>query len=146
MAKSPAMSPSSIPVDDVLSSLPERRQAEARELIEMMSAVTGETPVVWAGKIIGFGTYTYRYESGREGTAPLAAFAPTSRHQTIYLVGGFAERYPRLIQELALDPTQTRGAPKFSTACLYLPRLDAVRADVLRTLVERTVRVSRGAR
>lgn len=137
------MSPSDTPVQDVLAALPERRQREAHELIAMMGAVTGEEPVVWAGKIIGFGTYRYRYDSGREGEAPLAAFAPTPRHHTVYLVSGYQERYPRLLESLEVDPGVRRGAPRFSRACLYLPRLDAVDPAVLTALVEQAVRAAR---
>jgi|SRR5690625_2732681 len=144
MSTTPAMAPSSVPVAHVLAALPERRQAEAEELIAMMASVTGEEAVVWAGKILGFGTYRYRYETGREGIAPLVGFAPTPRHHTIYLVGDYQDRYPRLLAELPVDPEARRGAPRFSKACLYVPRLDAVRPEVLRKLVERTARVSRG--
>ncbi len=42
----------------------------------MFTEISGEQPVVWAGRIIGFGTYQYRYASGHGGQAPLLAFAP----------------------------------------------------------------------
>lgn len=131
-------------VDEVLAPLPERRQAEAQELIGMMRAATGEDPVVWAGKIIGFGQYRYRYESGHSGIAPLAAFAPTARHQAIYLASDYQHRYAKLIAQLPVNPEATRGGPRTSKACLYLSRLDSVNTDVLRELIERTVRVARG--
>lgn len=111
----------------------------------MMRAVTGADPVIWAGRIVGFGQYRYKYDSGREGIAPLAAFAPTSRHHTVYLVSGFQERYPRVVSRLDRDPDLARGRPRMSTACLYITRLDRIDVDALRELVERSVRVARAA-
>lgn len=120
MVSSPAMSPSDMPVTDVLAHLPLRRQQESERLIALMREITGEIPVVWAGKIIGFGAYSYRYDSGHSGAAPLAAFAPTVRHLTIYLGGDYLERYPRLVEALPLEPASLRGGPKFSRhACTY---------------------------
>jgi hypothetical protein len=54
---------------------PEKRRRDAQTLLELMSRVTGETPRLW-GSIVGFGQYHYKYESGRQGDAPAAAFAP----------------------------------------------------------------------
>jgi|SRR5690625_3774555 len=144
MSKAPAMMPSAMPVADILDRLSERRGREAAELTALMAEVTGAEPVVWAGKIIGFGQYRYRYASGHEGIAPLAAFAPTPRHQTVYLVGGFADRYPELLAALPLDPEATRGAPRASAACLYLTNLAAIDMDVLRSLVDHSTREARG--
>ncbi len=55
----------------------------------------------------------------------------------LYLVGGVQDRYPKLLQQL--------GPHKVGKGCLYLKRLDDVDHVVLRALVERTVRVHRGA-
>ena len=54
----------------------------------------------------------------------------------IYLVGGFEERHKRLIAEL--------GPHKTGKGCLYVKRLANVDLDVLRELVDRSVRVRRG--
>jgi hypothetical protein len=54
---------------------PEKRRRDAQTLLELMSRVTGETLRLW-GSIVGFGQYHYKYESGRQGDAPAAAFAP----------------------------------------------------------------------
>lgn len=142
MTDSPAMSPSAMPVDDLLATLPDRRRAEAHDLIAMMREIAGDEPVVWAAKIIGFGRYHYRYESGHSGTAPLVGFAPTPRHQAIYLAAGYQERYPKLVAQLALDPDAR--APRFGVGCLYLTSLDAIDRAVLRSLIERSMRVHRG--
>src|SRR5687767_1652882 len=70
-AKQPAMSPSDLPVADVLDRVTGPRRAEAEELLALFTEISGEQPVVWAGRILGFGEVEYRYESGRSGRTPL---------------------------------------------------------------------------
>jgi hypothetical protein len=98
---------------------------------------TGEPPVMWGASIVGFGCYRYRYDSGHEGTAALVGFSPRKANLVLYLVGGVQDRYPNLLQRL--------GPHKAGKGCVYLRRLDDVDHEVLRALVERTVRVHRGA-
>jgi len=115
----------------------EQNRRDAQNLSEMMHDVTGEPPVMWASGIVGFGTYHYRYASGHEGDAPLVGFSPRKQHLVVYLVGGFEERYAPALAKL--------GTYKTGKGCLYLKRLADVDADVLRELVDRSVRVHRGA-
>ncbi|MCB0892620.1 MAG: DUF1801 domain-containing protein, partial [Propionibacteriaceae bacterium] len=74
---------------------------------------------------------------GREGIAPEIAFASGAKH-TLYLVEGFAERWPDLLDRL--------GPHRTSTACLYLTRLSAVDRDVLREILERSLATVRDGR
>ena len=131
------MEPTDADVDAYLDALPdERRRAEARTLAGLMADVTGERPVMWGPTIVGFGTYHYRYASGREGDSPVAAFAPRAREHVVYLVSGFEDRYATDVA--ALGPHRT------GKGCLYLKSLDGVDLDVLRRLVDRSMRVARG--
>ncbi|HEY6414721.1 MAG TPA: DUF1801 domain-containing protein, partial [Acidimicrobiales bacterium] len=114
----------------------EHRRSDARELCELMRSVTGEPPVMWGPSIVGFGSYHYRYESGRTGDAPLTGFSPRKANLVVYLVGGFEDRYPKLLDKL--------GPHKTGKACLYLKRLGDIDVDVFRQLVERSMRVGRG--
>jgi hypothetical protein len=136
-AKQPAMSPSAQPVDEVLDRATGPRRAEADELLAMLGEISGEEPVVWAGRIVGFGEYEYRYDSGHRGNAPLLAFAPGSTKHTIYLTNDFTERWPELIAQL--------GKHRASKACLYLTRLSDVDRGVLRALLERSLADTRSA-
>ena len=113
------------------------RREDAQKLSGLLAEWTGEPPVMWGTRIVGFGSYRYRYDSGHEGTAPLVGFAPQKANLVLYLVGGVQDRYPELLQQL--------GPHKVGKGCLYLKRLDDVNLEVLRTLVDRTVRVHRGA-
>ncbi|MET4639539.1 DUF1801 domain-containing protein [Mycetocola sp. 2940] len=133
--KQPAMSPSDLPVEEVLERATGPRRAEADELLALFTEVSGEQPVVWAGRILGFGEFEYRYESGREGRSPLLAFASGPRQHTIYLPDGFAQRWPDLLDGL--------GNYRASKVCLYLTRLTDVDRGALRTLLERSLAATR---
>ena len=124
----PAMSPSDTPVVEVLDRATGPRRAEADELLAIFGEITGERPVVWAGRIIGFGEYEYRYESGHGGRAPLLAFASGPREHTIYMPYDFSERWPDLLARL--------GTHRASKVCLYLTSLTGVDRDALRMLLE----------
>jgi hypothetical protein len=131
------MVPSTADVDGFIDAVAnETRRSDARALCELMTSVTGEPPVMWASSIVGFGSYHYRYESGRTGDAPVAAFSPRKTNLVVYLVGGFEDRYPKLLERLGPHTT--------GKACLYLKRLADVDLGVLRQIVERSVRVARG--
>ncbi|QCY46406.1 hypothetical protein GcLGCM259_0645 [Glutamicibacter creatinolyticus] len=126
--KEPAMSPSDLPVGPVLDRASGPRRAEAEQLLELFGQISGQEPVVWAGRIIGFGQYEYRYATGHGGQAPLLAFAPGASRHTIYLVSDFAQRWPQLLERL--------GKYRASKACLYLTRLEGVDQAALRELLE----------
>jgi len=113
------------------------RRKDARKLLGLLIQWTGEQPVMWGTSIVGFGSYRYRYDSGHDGTAALVGFSPRKANLVVYLVGGVQERYPELLQQL--------GPHKAGKGCVYLKQLDDVNLEVLRTLVDRTVRVHRGA-
>jgi hypothetical protein len=100
-----------------------------------MQDLTGEPPAMWGPTIVGFGSYHYRYDSGHEGDAPLVGFSPRKQNLVVYLVGGYEERYPALLEAL--------GPHKTGKGCLYLRRLPAVDQAVLRELIDRTARVHR---
>jgi len=131
------MQPTGTEVEAFLEAVPNaERRADARELCALLCEITGEPPTLWASGIVGFGSYHYRYDSGREGDAPVAGFAPRSAHLVIYLIGGFADTHERLLERL--------GPHKTGKSCLYVKRLADIDLDVLRTLVTRSMKVHRG--
>ena len=129
--------PSDTRVEEALDRATGPRREEVAELLDLLGDVAQRPPVVWADRIVGFGEYEYAYDSGREGIAPEIAFASGARH-TLYLVAGFAERWPDLLDRL--------GPHRTSTACLYLTRLSAVDRDVLREILERSLATVRDGR
>ncbi|MGA6087344.1 DUF1801 domain-containing protein [Providencia sp. NPDC089768] len=136
-ASAPAMSPTGTPVSEVLDRARGPRRPEVDDLLALFGDLTGEPPVVWAGRIIGFGEVEYRYESGHGGRMPLLAFAPGASKHTVYLVSDFAEKWPDLLERL--------GTHRASTACLYFTRLSGIDRDVLRELLERTLAETRAS-
>ena len=113
------------------------RRADAEELCRLLAAWTGEPPVMWGASIVGFGRYRYRYESGREGTAPLVGFSPRKGNLVVYLVAGVQDLHPDLLERL--------GPHRLGKGCLYLKRLGDADRDALRALVEGTLTVHRAA-
>lgn len=109
----------------------EDRRADCEAIHSLMEAITGEEPAMWGTSIVGFGSYRYKYASGREGVWPLTGFSPRKRNLTLYIMTGF-DRYPELMANLG---TYTTGK-----SCLYIKRLADVDIDTLRELVEASVR------
>ena len=107
----------------------------AQTLLDLFARVTGETPRLWSN-IISFGTYHYRYATGREGDAPAASFAPRRSATVVYLPDG-NEAYA---DELALI-----GPHETGRSCLYLKDLQQNDLAVLEDVVARSyARVTSG--
>ncbi|MGI6877355.1 DUF1801 domain-containing protein [Microbacterium sp. gxy059] len=107
---------------------PARRRDDARRLVALFREATGEDPVLW-GSIVGFGSYHYRYASGREGDGPAAAFAPRRQASTVYLSDGVGAHE----EDLARLGPHTTGV-----GCLYLKDLAQIDLDVLARIVRRS--------
>jgi hypothetical protein len=65
------------------------KKADAYELLDIMKSITGEEPVMWGHSIIGFGSYHYRYDSGREGDMILSGFSPG--HRIFHFMSGLVQ-------------------------------------------------------
>lgn len=118
-------------VREHLATIPDPvRRADCEALVTMMSRVTGAKPVMWGPTMVGFGSYHYRYDSGREGDAFLAGFADRKSDIAIYIVAGF-EDSEALIAKL--------GKCKTTKSCLYVKRLADIDPGVLEALVSRSV-------
>ena len=105
------------------------RRRDAHRLLDLYGRVTGEEPRMWGPAIVGYGRYTYRYASGREGEAGAAGFSPRKAATTVYLPDGFAA-YADLLADLGPHTT--------SVSCLYLKNLDDVDLSVLETILRRS--------
>lgn len=105
-----------------------QRRADGFRLLEIMKDVTGEEPYMYGPSIIGFGSYHYVYESGREGDAPLAAFSPRKAQMVVYLLGDYETKYPEQLANI--------GKYKPGKACFYFSKLDDLDEDLLRYLIK----------
>ena len=109
----------------------EQRKKDGFEVLELMKEITGEEPVLWGPSLIGFGKYHYKYESGREGDFFRTGFSPRKTALTLYIMSGFS-RYDDLMSKL--------GKYKTGKSCLYLKKLDDVDREVLRELIEESLK------
>jgi hypothetical protein len=118
-------------VDDFIAGLPdERRRGEVRALDAIYRRVTGLEPKMWGPSIVGYGSYDYRYDSGRTGTMCKAGFSPRKAALTMYLAGWYGDR------QAEADALFARlGKHSAGKACLYVKRLEQVDAGVLEQLI-----------
>lgn len=107
------------------------KRKDAQTLCKMMEGATGEKPVLWGDAIVGFGTYHYKYASGREGDAPLVGFSPRKQSLTVYLLYGFDEQ---------TDLLSKLGKHSTAKSCLYIKRLEDVDQEVLQKLITASVK------
>jgi hypothetical protein len=118
-------------VEEFLDSVEhEKRRTDGRVLLQLMRDVTGEEPSMWGPSIVGFGSYTYKYASGREGEWPVVGFSPRKRNLTVYVMDGF-DGYTELLADL--------GKHRTGKSCLYINKLEDVDMDVLKELVKQSV-------
>src|ERR1051325_4231733 len=92
----------------------EERRAVCFQVAKIMEEITGDKPTMWGPSIVGFGSYHYKYASGREGDWPIAAFSPRKKDLTLYLTPGF-EKDHELMEKLGKHST--------GKSCLYIKRL-----------------------
>ncbi len=109
---------------------PESRREDARRIAAMMESLSGEPPRMWGPAIIGFGSYHYRYESGREGDAPRIGFSPRKGALVLYLVDGFP-RHAELLARL--------GRHQTGKSCLYIKALADIDMEALEALVRGSI-------
>jgi hypothetical protein len=118
-------------VEDFLNSVDhERRREDSFAILQLMREITGEEPSMWGANIIGFGTYRYKYASGREGEWFLTGFSPRKRNLTLYIMSGF-DGYESLLGDL--------GKYRTGKSCLYVNKLDDIDLGTLRELVRQSV-------
>jgi len=108
----------------------EQQRKDAKELVAMMREITGEPPKMWGPSIVGFGTYHYVYESGREGDMCLTGFSPRKPNLVLYI--GDAIQDTAIMSKLGKHTT--------GKGCLYIKKLDDVDRDVLRALLKKAVK------
>lgn len=112
----------------------ERKRRDSKKVAKMMKEITGEPPRMWGESIVGYGSYHYRYASGREGDWFLAGFSPRKQNLTLYVMSGFTGE-EKILGKL--------GKFKTGKACLYVKTLDDVDETVLRELIARSVKRKR---
>lgn len=108
----------------------DKRRADSLVLLEFFKSVTGFDPKMYGPTIIGFGKYRYKYASGHEGEAPLAAFSPRKDSIVLYIESDFDERESLLAQ---------LGKFKSSKVCVYVKKLEDIDLEILAELIKKSV-------
>ena len=107
----------------------EQSKADTYTLIEMMQRISGHAPKMWNVGTIGFDTYHYKYESGREGDSQTIGFYPRKGKLTVYLMDGTV-RYSELLSRLGKHTT--------SRVCIYIKRLSDIDLSILEQIVQQS--------
>ncbi len=106
------------------------RRKDCEALVKLMTKATGFKPKMWGTSIVGFGSYHYKYESGREGDSCVTGFSSRKGEISVYLTAGFPGR-DELVAKL--------GKHRVAKACLYIRKLSDVDPSVLEQLIIGTV-------
>jgi hypothetical protein len=127
--------PTELSVAAFIDALTDRaRRADAKALVKLMQNATGEKPKMWGPSIIGFGSYHYKYDSGREGDMPVVAFSPRKAAFVLYGMTGLSG------SEASLPKL---GKHTTGKGCLYIKKLAEVDQKLLEALVVKSVAARR---
>lgn len=105
----------------------ETRRRDALKLLEIMKEVTGEPAKMWGKSIVGFGKYSYKYASGREGEFMRIGFSPRQQNLTVYIMPGYAD-YQHILDDIG---PYTKGK-----SCLYIKDLEKTNIPALKKLIK----------
>jgi hypothetical protein len=104
----------------------ETKRKDCMSLIEILKNQSGLEPKMWGPSIVGFGSYHYVYESGREGDAPLVGFSPRAAAIALYLSGSFEHR-GELLEKL--------GKHKADKGCIHIKKLADINIEILGKMI-----------
>ena len=119
--------PTKVSVSAYVEAIPdEGRRADAKALIKLMQRATGEKPAMWGPSIVGFGSYHYVYDSGREGDMPVVGFSPRKPATVLYVRAG-SGHLDKLLPKLGKHTT--------GKGCFYIKKLADVDLKVLEQII-----------
>ena len=110
------------------------RRADVRKVAAMMRKATGKRAKMWGSSIVGYGTYRYKYASGREGEFMMVGYSPRKQALSVYIMAGFS-KYGSLMARL--------GKYKTGKSCLYIKRLSDIDEEILQRLINESVKYMR---
>ena len=107
-----------------------QKRSDCKSVARMMRDATGKRARMWGGSLVGYGSYDYKYASGREGTWFICGFSPRAQNITIYIMPGFSG-FKILMNKL--------GKYKTGKSCLYIKKLEDIDQNVLKDLITGSV-------
>lgn len=124
--------PVDLPVQEYLDAIEDSsRKKDCIRIHDLMKEVSGKEPKIWGHSMVGFGSYHYKYDSGREGDMLAVGFSNRKQAITLYIMGGF-DRHGELMNKL--------GPHKTGKSCLYIKRLSDVDIDILSELISESLK------
>jgi Domain of unknown function (DU1801) len=124
--------PTQASVKEFLNQIPDKeRREDCFAVAKIMEEITGAKPKMWGPSIVGFGTYHYKYASGREGDWLLTGFSPRKKDLTLYIMMGF-DKHPELMEKL--------GKHSAAKSCLYIKRLSDIHVPTLKKLIKASIK------
>ncbi len=121
--------PTNANVEEFIRNSDPKKVADSLKLVEIMERLSGEKATMWGSSIIGFGTYHYQYESGRQGDMCRIGFSPRKDKFSLYVLD--------CDNEEELDLTEKLGKITRSKSCIYFKKLDDLNLDILEQLIEK---------
>jgi len=108
----------------------EKKREDSYIILKLMKQITKADPKMWGTSMIGFGSYHYKYASGREGNWFVTGFSPRKQSLTLYIMAGIS-KYPDLLKKL--------GKFKTGKGCLYINKIEDVDIKILKELIKQSV-------
>lgn len=119
-----------VQVSDFLASIDDVQTiSDCHALVAIMSEISNCQPKMWGPSIVGFDSYHYKYESGREGDSCVIGFSPRKGKITVYVVDGTA-RYHELLMKLGKHST--------GKVCIYFKTLSDINVPILQEILRQS--------
>ncbi len=124
--------PTEISVADFLASADSKKLNDSNRLIEIKERLSGEKAKMWGPSIIGFGTYHYKYKTGREGDMCKIGFSPRKDKFSLYILDCDDDDNNDLLSQL--------GKCSKTVACIYFKKLDDLNIDILEKMIVQSLK------
>ncbi len=108
----------------------EKKRQDSYTILKLMKQITKAEPKMWGTSMVGFGSYHYKYASGREGDWFVTGFSPRKQNLTLYIMSGIS-KYPDLLKKL--------GKFKTGKGCLYINKIEDIDIKTLKELIKQSV-------
>jgi hypothetical protein len=118
-------------VDDFLATIKDAtKRKDCSAIISLIAKETKYEPKMWGPSIVGFGSYHYVYETGREGDVPLVGLASRASSITFYIGSDYAKQ---------AELEAKLGKHKKSGGCLHIGKLEDVDQKTLITIIKNSI-------
>ncbi len=115
-------------VADFIYNSDPKKVEDSFKLVSIMERLSGEKATMWGPSIIGFGTYHYKYESGREDDMCRIGFSPRKASFSLYVLSCDGNDDLELVKKL--------GKIKMGASCIYFNKLADIDLNVLEALIK----------